>query len=101
MDLNPRKSQPSRSAGGQASSQRHASIDFEPPKLFKVLRNFLIIGVAIAVASVVYTLYWFMIATNLKDAVTNWISDQIQSCSDRTETANLGLKCSTRKRARW
>jgi hypothetical protein len=78
MALNPRKSQPSRSAGGQASSQRHASIDFEPPKLFKVLRNFLIIGVAIAVASVVYTLYWFMIATNLKDAVTNWISDRAE-----------------------
>ncbi len=61
-----------------SSTQRHAALEYQPPKLFKVFRNFFVLGIVVVMTAVGYTLYWFVIATNLKDAVTNWIVARAQ-----------------------
>ena len=78
MAINPKNMRPRRTPQLGSRAQGHAALEYEPPKLFKVFRNFLILGIAVAMAAVGYTLYWFVIATNLKDAVTNWTAQRAQ-----------------------
>lgn len=55
---------------------RHAALSYKPPIYFRLLHNGLYIFVGTAMAAVLYTIYWFYIATNLKDGVNNWIDDR-------------------------
>ena len=54
----------------------HASLTCRPPTYFWVLRNGLFLGVGAAMAMVLYTVYWFYIATNLKTGVSNWVNER-------------------------
>ncbi len=78
MAIKPKNLRPPRTAPSGSSGRRHAALEYEPPKIFKFFRNSLVLGIAVAMAAVGYTLYWFVIATNLKDAVANWITQRAQ-----------------------
>lgn len=73
MAFNSKKAALGRSAINNPKAVRHASLDFKPPRHFRIFRNTLIGSVAVAMTAVLYTIYWFVIATSLKDAVTSWI----------------------------
>ncbi len=55
---------------------QHASLTYRPPAYFRVMRNGLYLLVGTAMAAVLYTVYWFYIATNLKDGVSNWVDER-------------------------
>lgn len=52
---------------------RHAALDYRPPLSLRLIRYGLIGFVGAAMAAVAYTIYWFVIATNLKDGIGEWI----------------------------
>ncbi|NQV56152.1 MAG: DUF2125 domain-containing protein [Rhodospirillales bacterium] len=60
----------------QSSSPRHAALDYRPPLSLRLIRRGLQTVVAFAVLGVIYTVYWFVIATQLKDGMTSWIQAQ-------------------------
>jgi hypothetical protein len=76
MAYNPKNAEFEKAIIKRAKSQRHASLDYKPPRHFRVFRSFLIGSVAAAMAAVLYTIYWFVIATSLKDGIGHWIVER-------------------------
>ena len=74
MAFNPKNVDLERAVKNRSETGRHAALDFKPPRYFRVFRNLLIGGVVLAMTAVLYTIYWFTIATNMKDSVTDWIA---------------------------
>ncbi len=76
MAYNPKNIELEKAIRKRATAKRHAAIDYKPPKHFRVFRNFLIGSIVVAMTSVLYTIYWFVIATSLKDGMAVWIADR-------------------------
>ena len=52
---------------------RHPFFDYQPPPYLKAIRYGLVSGVVIAVLAVAYTGLWFFGATQLRNAILDWI----------------------------
>ena len=56
--------------------RRHAALDYRPPRSLVIIRRSLIVIVITALVAVVYTGYWFFIASNIKDGVKTWVEQR-------------------------
>ncbi|MBT3989465.1 MAG: DUF2125 domain-containing protein [Rhodospirillaceae bacterium] len=76
MAYNPKNLDLEKAIRERSKAARHASLDYKPPKHFRVFRNLLIAAIVIAMTAVLYTIYWFVVATNMKEAMSDWIADR-------------------------
>jgi hypothetical protein len=76
MAYNPKNLEIEKAIKKRSKATRHASLDYKPPRHFRIFRNLLVGGIIAAITAVLYTLYWFAIATNLKAAMSEWIAER-------------------------
>jgi len=64
-------------------------LDYKPPFYLTLMRNGLLSVVGIAVFLVLYSIYWFVVATNLKDGIKPWVEERagtgVQASFERIE----------------